>query len=223
MERALELEERALKIGAEICGKLGFPLTPRQHDSRNLSFPTQGKWDLIIIGHALCSQYETKESQSTFITSLLTRLEENGHLLLVESSQSHENQRFLALRDLLVAKGVSIHAPCIWKGECPVLKSGSYCYAQRPFEKPSLIKEIQRAANINLSSLKMSYLIIRAPASSPLSVLDKRYYRVVSPPVETFRGERFFLCGTDGKKTLGSRLKLLAICREETSYLLKIR
>ena len=69
-----------------------------------------------------------------------------------------------------------------------------------------MIKEIQRAADINLSSLKMSYLILRSPYFKAPQLPDN-LYRVVSPALNTFRGERYFLCGVSGKKTLGTTLK----------------
>ena len=36
---------------------------------------------------------------------------------------------------------------------------------------------------------------------------DHPVYRIISPPVETHAGKRYHLCGTDGKKDLGSHLK----------------
>lgn len=204
---AIDTEERALLLGGEVSGKMGYPLTVRVHDCRNLAFPVDGKWDLIILGYSLFSFYEKKESQITYVNSLLSRLSENGHLLIVESSVKEENQKLLSLRNALVELGIPVQAPCLWKGECPALKSNSVCYAQRPFENPYLIKEIQRAADIHLSSLKMSYLILRPRSAGWAEHESKRLFRVVSPPVETFRGERYFLCGQEGRKTLGSRLK----------------
>ena len=52
----------------------------------------------------------------------------------------------------------------MYQAECPMLEvANGTCYAQREFEKTFLIKEIQRAGQINLSSLKMSYLLIKHP------------------------------------------------------------
>ncbi len=84
------------------------------------------------------------------------------------------------------------------------------CYAQRDFEKPYLVKEIQRAAQINLGSLKMSYLILRHPESGWPILPDRPLYRIISPPVESYLGKRYHLCGTEGKKDLGSNLKELS-------------
>jgi hypothetical protein len=80
------------------------------------------------------------------------------------------------------------------------------CYAQREMEKPYLIKELQRAAQINLSSLKMSYIIFRHPQAAWPETGEKRLYRVISPPFDSYQGTRYYLCGIDGKKNLGSHL-----------------
>lgn len=202
----------AMQLGAEICGRYGMALNIRQWNCLNAPLPIEGKFDLIILGYCLNELFPTtianwREQQHRFISSLLNRLTPQGFLLVVDNSFLEANHRILQLRDQLVKDGVSIQAPCVWQGECPALKTAnSPCYAQREFEKPYLIKEIQRAAQINLSSLKMTYIIFRSPSSAWPELPEKKLYRVISPPVDTFQGKRYYLCGTDGKKNLGSHL-----------------
>ncbi|MBA3816729.1 MAG: class I SAM-dependent methyltransferase, partial [Parachlamydiaceae bacterium] len=146
------------------------------------------------------------DSQHQFMRKLFDRLTPDGHLLIVDNSYPEANHRILQLRDLLVSEGVPVQAPCVWRGECPALKvKNSPCYAQREFEKPYLIKGIQRALSINLSSLKMSYILFRHP-SAGWPKLAHDMHRVISPPIESFHGKRFYLCGTEGKKQLGTHL-----------------
>jgi SAM-dependent methyltransferase len=210
---AIDQNATALQLGAEVCGRYGFPLTTRQWNSnKNKNLPIEGKFDLIILGHCLQELFPPVkkgwvEAQDAFILSLLERLTPQGHLLIVDSSFKEANRRVLQLRENLVKQNIPVQAPCVWNGECPALKTpNSPCYAQREFEKPYLIREIQRAASINLSSLKMSYLILRQPAADWPALPKFPIYRVISPPVDGFSGKRFYLCGTDGKKSLGSRL-----------------
>lgn len=209
---ALDRSQQALTLGAEVCGRYGFPLTIRTHDCRKLQFPVEGKFDLIIVGHCLeelfpDTQSQWQQTQKNWINHVLTYLNPNGYLLIVESSQIHTNKRVLTLRDHLVQGGLAIQAPCVWKGECPALQTAnSPCYAQREFEKPYLIKEIQRAAEINLGSLKMSYLITRAPKAQWPELPNHPLYRVISPGIDSDQGKRYYLCGTDGKKSVTSRL-----------------
>lgn len=204
----------ALELGAEVCGRYGMPLTIRRWDCLKDPMPIDGDFDLITLGHSLGDLFPTtttnwQEKQSHLIHYLLGRLKPTGFLLLVESSFPEDNRRLLEIRDQLVAKEISIQAPCIWQGECPALKTpNSPCYAQREMAKPFLLKEIQRASDINLSSLKMTYLLIRSPKAARLPPAEAKLYRVISPPVETYQGKRYYLCGTDGKKALGSHLKM---------------
>lgn len=201
-----------LQAGAEVCGRYGLPLTVRQWNCLKQKLPLEGMFDLIILGHCLEELFPPAnkgwvEAQRIFIKSLLERLSPTGHLMIVDNSYTEANRRVLSLRDTLVAEGVPVQAPCVWRGECPALKTAnSPCYAQREFEKPFLIREIQRATSINLSSLKMSYIIFRNPASGWPNVGEHPLYRVISPPVDTFHGKRFYLCGTDGKKHIESHL-----------------
>lgn len=209
---AIDRSPEALKIATEICGRYGLPLTARNHSLHRFPLPVEGKFDLIIIGHCLeelfpVSQNSWNASQKGWIKRLLPYLSTTGMLLFVENSHSNANHRVLSLRDQLVQEGFPVQAPCVWKGDCPALQVNNFCYAQREFEKPYLIKEIQRAAQINLGSLKMSYLILRHPEAGWPSLPNEPLYRVISPPFESHGGKRYYLCGNDGKKDLGSRLR----------------
>lgn len=211
---ATDRNTAALELGAEVCGRYGMPLTIRRWDCIKESLPIEGSFDLITLSHSLnelfpSSMPNREEKQSRLIDYLLSRLTPDGHLLLVESSYPEDNRRLLELRDKLVAGNIRIQAPCIWQGECPALKTpNSPCYAQREMHKTFLIKEIQRASDINLGSLKMTYLLIRSPKSPVEPPSEAKLYRVVSPPIKTHHGERYYLCGTDCKKSLGTRLKV---------------
>ncbi|MDR3624514.1 MAG: small ribosomal subunit Rsm22 family protein [Chlamydiales bacterium] len=201
----------SLKLGAEIAGRSGMTLTTRHWNQKNESMPISGKYDLIILGHALNELFPNTlknyiEKQNTFITSLFEHLNPNGYLLLVESSWPSDNKRILNIRNFLVENHFAIQAPCVYKGSCPALLTNAPCYAQRTFEKPLLVSEIQRSAKINLNSLKMSYLIVKAEKNA-WPKLDEPLYRVISPPVQTRFGKRFYLCGTDGHKALSSKLE----------------
>lgn len=216
----------ALELGAEVCGRYGMPLSIRKWDCITQPLPIEGKFDLIILGHCLEELFPDtakgwQERQNQFVTSLLNRLTPQGHLLLAESSHIEANRRVLMLRDHLVKLGVPVQAPCVWRGECPALQTkNSPCYAQREYEKPYLVKEIQRGAQINLSSLKMSYILFRSPGAQwPIVEEGRRLYRVISPPVESFHGKRYYLCGTDGKKNLGSHFKEQPIAAKAFDYL----
>ncbi len=209
---AIDRSQVALQLGAEVCGRYGFPLAVRQADCSKGPLPVEGKFDLIIVSHCMEELFPAKQKdwqsrQKAFVNMLLQRLTPHGFLMLVESSLNESNRRVLMLRDQLVQEGVPVQAPCVWRGECPALKAqNSPCYAQRELEKTYLIKEIQRAAQINQDSLKMTYMVFRSPQSGWPSLPDRPLYRIISPPVDSYQGKRYYLCGTDGKKNLGSHV-----------------
>jgi len=209
---AIDPRPMALKLAAEICGRYGFPLIARPHPLLRLPYPIEGTFDLIVISYCLealfpDAQKGWNEKQKEWIERLARSLSPQGNMLFVESSLPQANGRLLALRDGLVKEGFPIQAPCVWKGECPALRTQHLCYTQRELEKPYLIKEIQRAAQIHLNSLKMSYLIVRHPEAGWPLLPERALYRVITPPIETHTGKRLHLCGTDGKRDLGSPLK----------------
>ena len=214
---ATDISAKALTLGSEMCGQMGFAVTTRVADALQNPFPEKGPYDLIIVGHALFELFQRDdEKMLKWSRSLLSQLTPQGFLLIVDDSHQEMNHRLLALRDRL---GIPIQAPCIWKGPCPALQAHEPCFAQREMEKPFLIKELQLAAHINLSSLKMSYILFRNPASGWPDLPDGKFYRVISPALESFQGTRFYLCGTDGKKTLESSQPELGLDARAFQYL----
>jgi SAM-dependent methyltransferase len=211
---ATDRNELALQLASEACGRAGYPLSIRKWDCLKETIPVSGEFDLIILGHCLeelfpSSSMDWKNQEKLFVEKLLSRLSPQGFLLIVGNTYLEANRRILELRDTLVQSGVPVQAPCVWQGNCPALQvKDSPCFAQREWEKPFLIKEIQRSAKINLGSLKMSYVILRNPTAGWPTLPNKNLYRVISPPIETYQGKHFHLCGTDGKKTLNKRMEI---------------
>jgi len=201
---ATDLHAGPLELGAEITGRSGFPLTIRKWDASSSPCPVDGPFDLIMIGYALFEIFDSERERFAFIEKQLRRLTPHGFLVLIDSSQKEQNDVIMRLRDLAVENGVPVQAPCVWKGKCPALASSAPCYAQRTFDKPYLIKEIQRSGKINLNSLKMSYLVLKHPDAGWPSLPKEKYYRVISPPFVKMQGKHYYLCGTDGKKKLFS-------------------
>ena len=53
----------------------------------------------------------------------------------------------------------------------------------------------------------MSYVIFKNSASEWPKLPPGELFRVISPPVDSYTGKRFYLCGTVGKRNLGSHLQ----------------
>lgn len=206
-----DYHESALRIAGELAGKAGYSLNVRRMDVHKRNWPFEGKYDLIILAHGLEELFPSKEGnfeeQTSFFNKLFQHLSEDGHLLLVDNSLKETNARILELRNYFVKQGYPIQAPCLYQGDCPALKSKAPCYAQRELESPYLIDEIHRSGKIKRNSLKMSYLLIRGNKQNWPKTAEKPLFRVISPPIETQNGSRFFLCGKQGKKRLGTLLK----------------
>lgn len=198
--------ELFLEAAGDLIGRWGYPIKVQRGLWPKKPLP-EGPFDLVIIGHAI---YEMSNGSYDIALNLvenaLSRLSEKGYLLITTSSEEKVNRWFLELRDKIREKGYEIQAPCIWQGMCPAKKhQSSPCYAQRKWEKPYLLKEIQRGSGIFLNSLKMSYLIIRSPKMAKRSLTTTPLYRVISPPIDMLGEKRYFLCGTEGKKHIGCR------------------
>lgn len=188
----LDPEEKFLDIGASVIGRMGYPVQGRLWADKS-PIPVEGEFDLII------AAYPPHPLTDNFVFKMIERLTPTGQLLLVDSSQPGVNKEFLERRDRLVKAGYPVQAPCVWRGECPALKSAAPCYAQREFVKPTLLKDLQRAAGINLSSLKMSYLIIRKKEAGWPEVPEP-CYRVISPLSRRFRASDFTSAAPMAKK-----------------------
>ena len=216
----------AMQLGADICGRYGYPVSFRKANViEGLKFSQ--KYDLIMVGHAMLELFISGHGSKNqlkmvkWIESLLNQLTDDGHLVIIDSSLPAINTEMLRLRDELVRLGAKIQAPCVWQGACPALQTkGAPCYAQREMDKPYILKEVYRAAQINANSLKMSYLILKSPASKwPEMASAEAHYRVISPPVEGTFSKRFYLCGTDGKKSIEARQKELPKSAKAFEYL----
>lgn len=222
---ATDRNMQALELGAEICGRSGYPVSIRKWNSLREQNLIEGQFDLIIIGHSLeelfpSTQKGWLDDQQRFLNKLLYKLTDNGCLVIIEDSLPNFNKRVLEIRERFVKDNVPVQAPCVWRGTCPALQTpNSPCYAQREFEKPYLIKEIQRGAQINLGSLKMSYLIVRNPKSGWPTLPENDLYRIISPPVDSQQGKSYYLCGTEGKKKLSSHMQEQPIQARAFDYL----
>jgi len=197
----IDEHEFPLKLAAEVAARSGYALSVRQARFPNLSCVKGEKYDLITVGYAMKELSSQGVSFSKLFNTLLPFLSEDGAILFIDSSFDATCKKLLSLRDYCQESDIPIVAPCVWRGKCPALASKSWlCYAQRPFEKPHLLKELQRGAGINLNSLKMSYLIVQNPKKGFLHPKQEAF-RVVSPLMKE-PSPSCWLCGTCGKKQL---------------------
>ena len=76
----------------------------------------------------------------------LELLAPGGSLVVIEPALRDTSRALLHVRDLLVARGFAVRAPCLFRGPCPaLLRETDWCHAERPVEPPPLVAQIGKA------------------------------------------------------------------------------
>lgn len=123
------------------------------------------------------------------LTALWTRAERL--LVIVESGTVSGFQRILACRDLLLANGATIIAPCSHEGRCPLAENVRWCHfaARLPRSRDHLIV---KDASVPFEDEKFSYLV----AGKGFADI-KRGRRVLATPKVSKPGVALTLCAPD--------------------------
>lgn len=175
-----------------------------------------GKFDLVVAAHLLNELFvdrlpaERAELRARRVLDWSRALLENGGaMVLVEPALRRTSRELLAVRDLLLAEGLAVVAPCFWTGPCPALaRERDWCHDAAPIA--------------NGARVDYSYLVLRVPAPSPSSesgvegpaggsgahspvanpVADPSLFRIVSDPMIEKGRLRLFGCGPVGRHPL---------------------
>jgi ribosomal protein RSM22 (predicted rRNA methylase) len=121
-----------------------------------------GFFDLIILSNVLNELYPFEEDRierrAGLVKTLLDRfLAESGSCIVIEPALRETSRELLQVRDGLLAKGVSVYAPCLMAKNCPALTNPKdWCHEDIPWDPPALIKEIDRLTGLRKDSLKFS-------------------------------------------------------------------
>ena len=131
--------------------------------------------------------------------------------LVVEPALRETSRALLEVRDLLVARGYAVRAPCLFRGPCPArLRATDWCHAERPIAPPPLVAEIARAAALRKEAVKMSYLVLAPKGEVVVSPPSGRVFRIVSEPIPSKGRLRYMGCGPEGRMGLALQEKHLA-------------
>jgi ribosomal protein RSM22 (predicted rRNA methylase) len=144
-----------------------------------------GTFDLVVAAHLLNELPISVEARATLVRRWCDELLAPGGLcVLLEPALRETSRALLAVRDLLVAGGLFVVAPCFFQGPCPALaRDRDWCH-----------DAIQAERRVDFS-----YLVLRASGAAST---DPTLFRVVSDRLEEKGRLRIFGCGPSGRHEL---------------------
>jgi ribosomal protein RSM22 (predicted rRNA methylase) len=172
-----------------------------------------GTWDVITMGHVVNELFgppsaPVMQKRAALLEQIAARVTKGGSLVVMEPALRETSRALLQVRDLLVAKGYAVRAPCLYRGNCPALvKETDWCHAERQWRAPRVVEEIARAAGLHKEALKMSYLVLAPPGEAWAEPPAGRVFRIVSEPLQGKGRARYMGCGPEGRVGLALQEK----------------
>jgi ribosomal protein RSM22 (predicted rRNA methylase) len=163
----------------------------------------EGRFDLVVSAHLLnelARDLDVGARAALVLGWAEALLAPGGLLLLVEPALRETSRDLLAMRDLLVARGLGVLAPCLHAGPCPALaRERDWCHDSAPWAEEGAGGRAAGAARGGRSRVDFSYLLLQ-PGATPAA--DARLYRIVSDPLREKGRTRLFGCGPSGRTAL---------------------
>lgn len=207
--------EKALNVLKRIAHQRHVPIrTQVMNLEKGQSLP-RGPFQLITLGNVLNELWKDRpdriKRRFLFVKSLISSLDPEGRIVILEPALASTAKELLQVRDLLTSDGeLYVEAPCFRQANCPALPDGT-CHREIPWDPPSLVREIGRRARVaDRKSVKTAYLILRLStshslASPPPASPEGLPHRVVSDPLTSKSGRvRYLLCGQMGRFPLSA-------------------
>jgi SAM-dependent methyltransferase len=199
----------ALTLARALAAEAEEPLATRAW-SGGAALP-DGAFDTITLGHVL-NELGRGPSALAERAALLERaaaqLRPGGSLVVLEPALRDTSRELLSVRDLLVARGYAVRAPCLWRGACPALvKATDWCHAERTWSPPPMLDALAREAGLHKEALKMSYLVLAPRGEAWPEPPPGRLFRIVSEPLEGKGRQRYMGCGPEGRVGLALQEK----------------
>jgi SAM-dependent methyltransferase len=212
---AADRSKRALAVAGKLAAVAGEPIATREWDPDRrgeLSGLSRGRsFDLVTMGHVLNELFQGEQAatrRTALVVEALGLVAPGGSLVIVEPALRETSRALLEVRDLLVARGVAVRAPCLFRGACPALvRPTDWCHAERPIDLPPLVEEIGRRAGLRKESVKMSYLVLAPKGETWREPPAGRVFRIVSEPLPSKGRLRYMGCGPEGRMGLALQEK----------------
>jgi hypothetical protein len=213
----------ASALAAEAASRLGpeaVPLTIRTRVARLASGMELPEADVVVLGQVLSELDLALDPgaraarHAALAADLLGRVvAPDGALVIVEPALRGRTRHLHTVRDLLVAGGATVFAPCLHALGCPMLATeGEWCHEDLPVDLPSWVAPLARAAGLRWQGLTFSYLVLRRDgrrlfdeaAGSPGD--GRVHLRVVSELMRTKGKAEIFSCTSEGARVRMRRL-----------------
>ena len=171
----------------------------------------QGPFDLIILSNVLNELFlhddKRTEMRVAALRDLLGRLlAEDGSCIIIEPALRETSRGLLEVRDGMLEQGFHVYSPCPCNGKCPALADPrDWCHEDIPWERPALVKKLDKLTGLRKDSLKFSYLLLRKDGAALSDLCGPNAFRVVSEPLVSKGKREFYLCGA-GERKLVTRL-----------------
>jgi SAM-dependent methyltransferase len=200
----------ALATARRLAAEAGEQLATREWNparGRPLAELAVGRrFDLVTMGHVVNELFPgsgAEARRADLLEEALALVAPGGSLLVVEPALRDTSRALLRVRDLLVARGFAVRAPCLFRGACPaLLRETDWCHAERPIEPPPLVAQIGKAAGLHKEAVKMSYLVLAPKGEGWAEPPPGRVFRIVSEPLPSKGRLRYMGCGPEGRMGL---------------------
>ncbi len=138
------------------------------------------------------------EAHARRLRADVSRLLPGGRVVVVEPALRASARHLQAVRDLLVAGGTPVVAPCTHGRPCPLLaRPADWCHDDVPVDLPPWLHPVARAAGLRWQGLTYARLVLAAqPVARPA-------LRVVAPPRDSRGRKERLLCGENAGTVLG--------------------
>jgi len=212
---AADRSTRALAVARTLAVEAGEPIAVREWDPQrrgDLAGLSRGRsFDLVTLGHVVNELFQGEGAaarRAALLEEALGLVAPGGSLVVIEPALRDTSRALLEVRDLLVARGVAVRAPCLFRGACPALvRPTDWCHAERPIDPPPLVVEIGRRAGLRKESVKMSYLVLAPRGEGWCDPSPGRIFLIVSEPLPSKGRLRYMGCGPEGRMGLALQEK----------------
>jgi ribosomal protein RSM22 (predicted rRNA methylase) len=226
---AADRSARALATARGLAAAAGEPLGTREWNPtkpRPLADLVPGRrLDLVTMGHVVNELFagpDAEARRADLLEEALALLSPGGSLLVVEPALRDTSRALLRVRDLLVARGYAVRAPCLFRGACPALsRETDWCHAERAIEPPPLVAQIGKAAGLRKEAVKMSYLVLAPKGEAWAEPPRGRVFRIVSEPLPSKGRLRYMGCGPEGRMGLALQEKHVSEANRRFAHLLR--